>query len=183
MTDRKPVRTDVTPADMDPQGNVVVWDHGPPEPPADLDRASPEYQALVADANAWHKRHGDGPAPITMHASDAGHAITVDPDRYALEPFDIDDAEVEAEVEAIQQRRAEAEKAAAEHATAVQVAADRKVAIATVMARRMAKKDDEPAPKPEPQPVPVPAPAPVPPAPQPKTVAEVRRAAEEKPLS
>lgn len=139
MTEPKAVRTDVTPADMDPQGNVVVWDHGPPDG--------------EADAQAWHDKHGAGPVPIIMHASDAGHALTVDPERYALEPLDIDDAEVEAEVEAIQERRAAAEKAAADHAAAIQIAADRKVAIATVMARRIAAANEDPKPEPQPEPV------------------------------
>lgn len=193
MTDR---RTIILPSDIDPHGNVVVWDHGPREPPADLDRASPEYQALVADANAWHKRHGDGPAALTMDVGNARHSLAVEPDRYALEPFDADDAEIEAEIEAIRQRRADAEAAAEEHRANLQYALDRKAAIAGLLARRAAEDaaEAEPAP-PEPRPAFVPEPpappaappAPEPihdplvPAPAPQTVAEVHHEAEDHP--
>lgn len=125
-------------------GNVTVWDHGPGEPPDEtVDKAA--YEAHVADAKAWHKRHGfkfgepHGPVPLIMAASDANHALGVEPSRYALEPMDLDDAEVEAEVQAIQDRRAAAAKASEERAAAAQLAADREAAVMIVAGRRREK--------------------------------------------
>jgi hypothetical protein len=141
--ERKPPRAHFDAGDIDTQGNVVVWDHGPSRPDAPPD--SDEFKAAAADAKAWHARHGEGPAPLTMHIHDAAHAIAVEPERYAIEPREVDDAEVDAEVAAIQEQRESAKKAAEEYVAAVQLQADRRAAIATVMARRAADRaaDDE----------------------------------------
>jgi hypothetical protein len=104
-------RTIIQDYDCDAQGNCVVWDHG-----------------------------GDGdPVPVTMHRSAAAHALAVDPTRYKLEPTGHGiEAEVDAEVAAIQKARAEAAKRAANVADALQRGKDYVAAAATVAARRRA---------------------------------------------
>lgn len=133
MTEKLPVRTNILPSDIDSAGNVTLWDHGPQEPkkfPGDTEEeAKARVDAYEADAKAWHERHGDVTQPIVMYSSDAGHAMTVEPGRYALEPDDIDEGEVEKRVEAMRQKR----KDAAEFA---QTVIDRKVAIAEIMSER-----------------------------------------------
>jgi hypothetical protein len=120
----KPVHNTVLPSDIDAQGNVVLWDKGPP---AD----SPE-------AKAWHDANGAGPAPVVMHNSDASHALSVDPDRWAIEPEGLD-AEVEAEVQKMLKADEDAKKAAEARALAIKVAEYRKIAVGAVMAARAAK--------------------------------------------
>ena len=134
------VRTQIFPADIDAQGNVVIWDHGP--------------LAKDEDHKEWHRLYGDGPAPMTLHASDAARAISLEPKRYALDPRGVD-SEVDAEVKKIQEARAAAKKHSEEYAVAAQLAVDRKTAHGAVMARRNAaakdktqSKADEPIEKP-----------------------------------
>jgi len=130
--------------DIDASGNVVIWDHGPHDemPASALPPESDGYKAAKAQYDAdhaeWHRVNGPGPVPLTMAAGDAGHAIYADPQRYAIEPLG-DDAEVKAEVEEIRKRRETAKKHAETHAARVQLALDRKAAVATVMAKRRAK--------------------------------------------
>lgn len=123
MAEKVRPRTIIMSSDIDPAGNVTVWDHGP------------GYDQV--------------PVPIGMARMDASHAITTDPKRYTLDPLSFDDPDVEAEVKRIQDKRAEALKAAEDFAAAVQLVADRKTAVASVMAARaaaMETKDlDEPA--------------------------------------
>ena len=118
-------RTSVVASDVDAAGNVTIWDHGPPQ----------EETAVHDD---WHKTHGAGPVAAVMDAQSARHALSVDPARYALDPLG-EDSEVAAEVEAIKRRREEALKASADHLAKAQLAADRKTALAIVMARRRVK--------------------------------------------
>lgn len=114
-------------SDVDDNGNVIVWDHGPADDPH------------------------DHPVPITMSAGDAGHAMNAD-DRYALEP-DIDDGEIEEEMAKIKADREAAAQAATDRAEAIQLAADRKAALTIVAARHAA----DPAPLPaEPEAAPPP---------------------------
>lgn len=136
-TDPKVVRS-ITAADIDAQGNVVIWDHGP-QPPKDIASDDPRYAAAAAEAKAWHEKNGDGPMPLNMHQGDAAHAMQVEPERYALDPIDLDDSEVAAEVKRIQDEREAAKKVVEERAAALQLAADRKAAAVTVLAARQAK--------------------------------------------
>jgi hypothetical protein len=145
-TDPRVPRT-ITAADIDAQGNVVVWDHGPRASGEDVKRDSPEYAALEADAKAWHEKNGDGPVPIVMDKGQAGHAIDVEPARYSLDPIDLDDSELAAEVKKIQDQRAAAKKAADEREAALQLAVDRKNAVTAVLANRQAKLAEEKAAK------------------------------------
>lgn len=154
MTEKKAVRTGIIPSDMDGQGNVVLWDHGPLEPkavPGETEEAKRvRYDAATADAKLWHEKHGDGPAPIAMHSSDASHAMMIEPDRYALEPFDVDEDEVARRVKEMKDKREAARDG-------VQNAIDRKTAIAAIMSDRENERlTSEAEPEPEPQrPVPV----------------------------
>jgi hypothetical protein len=127
------VRTSVVATDIDDNGNVVVWDHG--------------------------SKKGDPPVPLTMHSSDAKQALSVDPERYALEPRGLG-SEVDAEVKKIQDARAAAKKHSEEHAARHQLAIDRKAAALTVHARHVAE-----AAKPKPKPAPAPTPQPSQPLP------------------
>lgn len=148
MTETKAevVRT-LTAADIDGQGNVVIWDHGP-VPPKDVAADDPRHAVAEAEAKAWHEKNGDGPVPLTMHQSDAAHAMQVEPERYSLDPIG-DESELAAEVKHIQDEREASKKAAEERAAALQLAADRKAAAVTVMAARQAKalaaKSEKPA--------------------------------------
>jgi hypothetical protein len=127
-------RMSVVDSDVDSAGNVTLWDHGPPE----------EEKATHED---WHKHHGAGPVPAVLDAQQARHALTADPARYSLEPLGEGDAEVAAEVEAIRRRREETKKASEDHVAKAQLAADRKAAVAAVMATRRAKEHKEAADK------------------------------------
>lgn len=138
--DKKHRRTIVS-SDMDERGNVVVWDHGPSKVskkvPGETDEQyKARTDAAAADAKLWNETH-IAPDPLTMHASDAAHAIGAD-ERYAMEPADLDESAVEAEIKKIQDERAKV-------AAAAQLAADRKVAIARVMAAKRAKAKAEKA--------------------------------------
>lgn len=137
----------ITAADIDAQGNVTIWDHGPQEP-KDLAPDDPRYQAAVADAKAWHEANGRGPVPMSTHSSNAAHSMQVEPERYALDPIDLDDPEVEAEADRIGEERAAAKATAEERAAAILRAADLKAAAVTVLARRQAEAAEKPAPAP-----------------------------------
>jgi hypothetical protein len=138
----KPVHNTVLPSDIDAQGNVTLWDHGPRaalDPDGKpLAKDDPRVVASEAEAKAWHDANGAGPVPVVMHNSDASHALAVDPARWSIEPDGVD-AEVDAEVAKIKKAREDAKKAAADREEAIQLAEDRKAAIATVMANRAAK--------------------------------------------
>jgi hypothetical protein len=105
----KVVHNTVLPSDIDAQGNVILWE-----------------------------KTDDGVVPVTMHNSDASHALAVDPARWSIEPADAD-GEIEAEVAKLKEAREASKKAAQDHADAIQLAADRKVAVGIVMAARAAK--------------------------------------------
>lgn len=115
----------ITAADIDAQGNVTIWDHGPIE--------------AEADSKSWHEKNGDGPVPIVMNQADAAHAMQVEPTRYSLDPIHLDDGEVVAEAKKTSDAREAAKKAAEERALAIQRAADLKAAAVTVLAARQAK--------------------------------------------
>lgn len=119
MNDKRELRRQALPSDIDAQGTVVVWDHG-------------------------EEDHEGGPVAVRMDVGAANHAMQADP-RYAMEA-DIDDAELAAEIKAIQDRRAEAAKVAEARAAALQLELDRKAAAATVAARRAAKPPADPDP-------------------------------------
>lgn len=136
MTEKQPPRTSILPSDIDTQGNVTLWDHGPQEPkkfPKDTEeQAKVRREAAEREAKAWHDEHGDMAQPLVMHSSDAGQAMAIEPGRYALEPDDIDEGEVEKRVKEIQDKRAAALLFA-------QTVIDRKVVIAQIMSERQAK--------------------------------------------
>lgn len=131
-------RTGIIASDIDAQGNVTVWDHGPQEP-HDLDPKSEEANRIQAEAKEWHRRNGDAPVPTLMHASEATNAMTVDPLRYSIDPLDADDPDVQAKVKEIVDAREVALKASAEHAARAQYFADLKQATTAVLADRKAK--------------------------------------------
>lgn len=143
MTEDTKVRTTIAKSDMDDQGMVVVWDRGPHPVdstyPPNSDEGKAERAQFDADVKAWKDEHGDQPSPIKMHANDAIHAVKADPERYALDAPDVDEAAVAAEVKKIRDARAAAEKTDADRAEAIKLAEDRKTAIATIMARRKAE--------------------------------------------
>lgn len=141
MTEKAAPRI-ITPADMDVHGNVVLWDHGPVEP-QDLDHDDPRYKAAETDAKVWHEKNGHGPVPMTTHSSNAAHSMQVEPERYALDPIDLNDPEVEAEADRIADEREAAKVVAAERAAAIQRAADLKAAAVTILARRQAEADED----------------------------------------
>lgn len=160
MDDTQDVRAPraIVASDIDANGNVKLYDHGPQEPPEAVD--------------AWHKQNGDLPVVVLLNATDAAHALDVDPVRYSLEPANIDEDEIAAEVKVIQDQRAEAEKVAAQRAADMQLTADRKTAIGTITARHVAEYEAEKAKKP------APAPAPPDPALQPQPSANAARITE-----
>jgi hypothetical protein len=132
----------LAPTDIDAQGNVTLWDSGPVAASSDSEAAR---AAAEAEVKAWHKQYGDGPVPVTMHSQDASHALTVDPDRYSVEPRDLDESAVSAEIEKIQKARTDAKKAAEDRQAAIELNQDRVAAVATVAARRAAEKADKAA--------------------------------------
>jgi hypothetical protein len=135
MTDKQPPRTAILPSDIDFQGNVTLWDHGPRE--LRLDRRDSEERAAARKAahdaavKAWHDEHGDMAQPLIVHSGDASHAIQTEPGRFALEPADIDEGEVEKRTAAMREAR---EKSAA----FAQAVIDRKTAITEIMSERKA---------------------------------------------
>lgn len=132
MTDKKLARTHILPSDVDQRGNVVVYDHGPRE--------------SDADHKEWHEKNV-APMPLVMHSGDAGHAMSIEPHRYAMEPHDMPESAIEDRMQVIRDKR-EAAKVNA------MVAVDRKQAIAELMSERAAAVSaehaaDEPAEKDE----------------------------------
>lgn len=124
MTDEQEVkaagpRRSILGSDMDVHGNVTVWDHGEPD-------------------------HDGPPVPLRMHASQAGQALQADPERYAMEPA-IDDGEVEAEIEKLDEQRHVLAKQADERREAEWRTSARKAAIEIVLARHAAEKREEEA--------------------------------------
>lgn len=140
MTTSPKPRTTIARSDLDDQGMVVVWDRGPQQPAAwpEGDDGKAARKAFDDDLKAWKADHGDSPVPTKMHANDAVHAVQADPARYALDAQEVDESEVAAEVKKIQDARAAGEKADLDRAAAAQLAEDRKIAVATIMARRKA---------------------------------------------
>lgn len=135
-------RTTIARSDMDDQGMVTVWDRGPSYG-AQPDKSDEEaVSARKAEIDAWKRDNADAPVALRMHAHDAVHAVQADPERYALDAQAVDESEVAAEVKKIQDARAAGEKADLERAAAVQLAEDRKTAIAAIMARRKAPPRD-----------------------------------------
>jgi hypothetical protein len=135
MTDKQPPRTAILPSDIDAQGNVTLWDHGPQEVKTfatdtpEQAKAREEQNAVAV--KAWQDKNGDMAQPLTMHSSDAMQAMATEPGRYALEPADVDEAEVEKRVKEIKDKR----QAAADFPQNV---ADRKTAISGIMSERRA---------------------------------------------
>ena len=144
MTEKKAPRTGITPSDMDTQGNVTLWDHGPRkirEIPHETEEAKKERTRLhEEDTKRWHEDHGDEPVALVMHSSDASHAMMIEPERYALEPLNLDEAEIEKRVKEKRERR----EAARDFA---QNAIDRREAIAEMMSDRENKRVVEKEPK------------------------------------
>lgn len=134
-------------SDIDAQGNVVLWDHGPSAPGPLVEADSDEYKRLEAEAKAWHAKYGDSAMPVTMNSGDARHALEVEPQRYSLDP-DVNEADVDAEIAKIVEQREKEKQAADERAAAVQLAADRKQAIANLQTARRAAEAEAKLPKP-----------------------------------
>lgn len=111
------MRKNILPSDMDPSGNVTLYDH-----------------------------ESGAPVPIVLHSSDASHAMMIEPDRYSMEPFEIDEGEVEKRMAEIRAKREAA-------ARAPQDVVDRKAAIASIINDRLsaesqAEAEEEPPAKP-----------------------------------
>ncbi len=156
MTDEPqdaPLRRHIVPGDIDDQGYVTVWDHGPLEP-EQSDQNSPEWAAYQTQLAAWrasHRLDADAdphPIPMRMDTAAAGHAMQADPERYAMEP-DLDDSEIDAEVKAIVERREAATKTAADRTAAIQLEQDRRAAVAVIAARHLAERQAEEAAPPQ----------------------------------
>lgn len=142
MDEKKTVRTSLVSTDMDANGNVTIWDRGPQPLPEGARYTDDQRKAYAAEREDWTKRYGTVPVPVVMASTDATHTLSVDPVRYSIEP-DVDDGAVNAKVKEIQDARVKSLKAAADQATALQLAADRKTAIGVVMAERKAKYEAE----------------------------------------
>jgi hypothetical protein len=148
MSDEKVKRTGILPSDIDPAGNVTLWDHGPapfePVPHETDEVKAAREQKHAAEVAAWHDANGDGPVGIAMHSSDAAHALMIDPDRYALEPDDLDESEIQARMDEMREKRELA-------ARSPQDAIDRRVAIAAIISDRVNAKSvaelDKPGPE------------------------------------
>ncbi len=73
-------------------GSVLVLDRGPTEPPGPVELATPEeIEAAKAAKRAhdeWHAKNKE-PVTIEMHKVDANHAVSADPDRYAIVPLGV----------------------------------------------------------------------------------------------
>lgn len=145
-----PPRTIVA-TDLDAQEYVTVWDHGPrSSKKRDKRTANPASHGAgglpAGDATPketesdteWYDKNGKGPVPLRMHATDARHAMNVEPDRYALEPKGVN---ADAKLKEIQQSRADSEKRSAETAAATQLEIDHREAAAGVLADRKSEED------------------------------------------
>lgn len=153
MTEKKAPRTGIVPSDMDAQGNVILWDHGPADLkdiPHETDEAkAARVKRHEEDKKIWHDKNGDDPVPVVLHASDAGQAMMIEPGRYALEPHDVDEAEVEKRMKEMKDKR----EAARDFEQNV---IDRRLAIAGMMSDRASARTEK-AVKAEPAPVKKPA--------------------------
>jgi hypothetical protein len=152
-------RRNILPSDVDAQGGVVLWDHGPQEyvaVPGDTEEQSAAKKEQHDRAAAeWKAAHGDAPVPQRMHQADASHAMSVEPDRYSMEPSELDEGEIEKRMEEIRAKRQAA-------IDAPQIALDRKAAIESIMSdRRAATTAAAVEAGPEVKPLPVQEPAPV----------------------
>jgi hypothetical protein len=163
MTDQKVKRTGILPSDIDPAGNVTLWDHGPrdlKEIPHETDESKANRaRQHAAEAQAWHEKNGDGPVAVVMYSSDAGHALMIDPDRYAIEPDVLDEGEIKKRMDEMKAKRLAA-------ANYEQDVIDRRVAIAAIIsdkaqAKSIAETKTEPASAPRPMFAPTPKPEPV----------------------
>jgi len=104
---------------LKPQDMVTLYDAGPDEPDlpdaVTLDPSDPDhdekhakykadverYRAAAKDHDEWHRLHGEGPAELNMHVSDAKHALTVEPARYSLDPPGAEDEDEEDDEEEV----------------------------------------------------------------------------------
>lgn len=146
MSDPKVKRTGILPSDIDAAGNVTLWDHGPvelkPVPHESDETKAARQQKRAAEIHEWHEANGDGPVAVVMYSSDAGHALMIDPDRYALEPDEVDEGEVKKRMDEMKAKRL-----AAENYT--QDVIDRRVAIASIVSDKAQAKsvsEEKPAP-------------------------------------
>lgn len=129
----KSKRTGILPSDIDPAGNVTLWDHGPGAF-APADHESEELKAAraqkhAAEVAAWHDANGDGPVAVVLYSSDAGHALMTDPDRYSLEPDVLDEGEIKKRMDEMKAKRLAA-------LNAPQDAIDRREAIAAIISEK-----------------------------------------------
>lgn len=144
------VRRAIVASDISAHGTVVIWDHGPTEP--EVDHETEEHKRYETEATEWHRVNGDGPVPTTMDSQQAAHAMQVEPTRYALDPIDLSDADVDAEIKRMHDEREAVKKASDERAATAQLATDRKAAITIVMARRAREAEVERAANPRARP-------------------------------
>jgi hypothetical protein len=138
----------------DAQGYVTVYDHGPrsssktnertAKPDAHGSGGLPAGDATPKETDAdaaWYKKNGDGPVAMRMAAVDAAQAIENDPERYSLEPLDVDESAVTAKMDEIRKKRDAVAKA-------TQDVADRAQAVQEVMSDRVNAKAQADAAKP-----------------------------------
>jgi hypothetical protein len=130
MTEPKVKRTSILPSDIDPAGNVTLWDHGPvdfkPAVHESAELQAERKRVHEADAASWHDVNGDGPIAVVLHSSDASHALMIDPDRYALEPDVLDEGEIKKRMDEMKAKRLAS-------ANYEQDAIDRRIAIAAII--------------------------------------------------
>ncbi len=134
MVDAPAVVEPTVASQVDAQGNVVVYDHGPSPSPADA--AGPVKEKAVAVRKDWDALHPEGIVPIRMGSTDAAHAIAADPMRYSLEPS-LDEAAIAAKMAEIRKRREAQEKA-------MQDLADRRQAVQEVLSDHVNAVADKP---------------------------------------
>lgn len=127
-------RRNILPSDVDAQGGVVLWDHGPqeyqPAPGDTQEQTAGKKEQHDRAAAEWKAQHGEGPVPLRMHQADAAHAMSVE-QRYSMEPSEIDEGEIIKRMEEIRARRQAA-------LDSPQIALDRKTAIESIMSDRRA---------------------------------------------
>ena len=135
MTDQPEPRRNILPSDVDAQGGVVLWDHGPqeyqPAPGDTQEQTAGKKEQHDRAAAEWKAQHGEGPVPLRMHQADAAHAMSVERERYSMEPSEIDEGEIIKRMDEIRARRQAA-------LDSPQIALDRKAAIESIMSDRRA---------------------------------------------
>jgi hypothetical protein len=133
MTDTPEPRRNILPSDVDAQGGVVLWDHGPREytaVPGDTEeQTAAKKEQRDREVAQWKAANGEEPVVLRLHQSDAAHAIATDPGRYSMEPSDLDEGEIIKRMEEIRARRQAA-------LDSPQIALDRKTAIESIMSDR-----------------------------------------------